>query len=297
MILHPAKKADGVTTGNNMAGLDSVNDTEKTETESAPTVKATPVKGKYAVPTPTGAVSLDPSILESMQQIIAEKEAKKSSLMEGLRDVMAYDVGYRGDLNKSLRERAAERESNVADIFQMKTQLAQHKAAQEAQKRFEAMKNKSLGLGGEETTTGAGATAGTQTTGGMVMPPKSDPTYTALQNAKTEEEWKKIYNEWAKETSKIRTGYEYNTALDAVTKFPVNGQLVDMTLRQAKKIAENNPDLKAYIDYLEGKTTTPAPVAKTQPVAPGAATTTPGAATTTPVAPGAATTTPVATLP
>ena len=244
-----------------MAGLDSVNDTEKTETESAPTVKAAPVKGKYAVPTPTGAVSLDPSILESMQQIIAEKEAKKSSLMEGLRDVMAYDVGYRGDLNKSLRERAAERESNVADIFQMKTQLAQHKAAQEAQKRFEAMKNKSLGLGGEETTTGAGATAGTQTTGGMIMPPKSDPTYTALQNAKTEEEWKKIYNEWAKETSKIRTGYEYNTALDAVTKFPVNGQLVDMTLRQAKKIAENNPDLKAYIDYLEGKTTTPAPAA------------------------------------
>lgn len=269
-----------------MAGLDSVNDTEKTETESAPTVKATPVKGKYAIPSPTGAVSLDPSILESMQQIIAEKEAKKSSLMEGLRDVMAYDVGYRGDLNRSLRERAAERESNVADIFQMKTQLAQHKAAQEAQKRFEEMKNRSLGLGGGETP----AAGGTQTTGGMVMPPKSDPTYTALQNAKTEEEWKKIYNEWAKETSKIRTGYEYNTALDAVTKFPIGNKLVDMTLRQAKKLAENNPELKAYIDYLEGKTTTPAPAATTTPVAPGAATTTPvtpGAATTTPVAPAA----------
>jgi hypothetical protein len=272
-----------------MSALDTLNQKETTQTEFAPQVKATQPKGKYSIPTPTGAVSLDPSILESMQDIIAQKEAKKTSFMEGLKDVMAYDVGYKGDLNKSLRERAAEREGNVADIFQMKTQLAQHKAAQDAQKRFEAMKNKSLGLDVEETAPGTGTTSGTQTTGGMIMPPKSDPTYTALQNAKTEEEWKKIYNKWAEETSKIRTGYEYSTALDAVTKFPIDGKMVDMTLRQAKKIAENNPALKQYIENLMSGNQAPV------------ATTTPGAVTTPVVTPSApavkATTTPTETKP
>jgi hypothetical protein len=89
-----------------------------------------------------------------MQNIINQKEAKRTSFMEGLKDVMAYDVGYGGNINKSVRERAAEKEGNVADIFQMKTQIAQQKAAQEqAQRQARSLGN----IVGGQPATGAGA--------------------------------------------------------------------------------------------------------------------------------------------
>jgi hypothetical protein len=289
-----------------MAGLDNVTQTETTE-ESTVTPQVTPSaapKGsKYALPTVKGTVGLDSSILQQMQNIIAEKEAKRNSFGEGLRDVMAFDVGYRGDLSKGLRERAAEKEQGSADIFNMKSQIAQYKAAQENQKAFEARRNKELGLGGGDTT-GAPAAPGAQPAGGGIPPEIRN----ALMNARTEEEYKKIYNEYAKEQAKIKTQYEYNPALDQIVQFPVNGQLEDMTLRQAKKLAENNPVLKARLEaaYPTPKTAAPAaatvnapvattaPAATTTPVAPPAAPVTAPAATTTPVAPPAATTTPVA---
>jgi hypothetical protein len=268
-----------------MAGLDSVNQTETTETIVTPQVKPTVSKSKYALPAPTGTVALDPSILQSMQEIIAQKEAKRNSFSEGLRDVMAYDVGYRGDLNKSLRERTAEKESDVADIFQMKNQIAQYKAAQENQRAFEARRNKELGIDGGAA--GAPSVAGGQPAAGGMTPEIRN----ALMNARTEEEYKKIYNEWAREQAKIKSQYEYNTALDQIVQFPVGNELVDMTLRQAKKLAESNPALKARLDAAY-----PTPVATTAPAvaapAAKAAPVTPPAATTTPVAPPAAPTAP-----
>lgn len=190
-----------------MAGLDSVNQTETTEPQVAPQVKPAATKSKYAIPTATGTVGLDPSILESMQQIVAEKEAKKNSFQEGLRDVMAYDVGYRGDLSKGLRERAAEKESNVADIFQMKNQIAQYKAAQEAQRQFEARRNKELSLGG--TQGGVEAPGATQATGGVGPFGMSPEIRTALANAKTEGDYNKIYNAWAQKMSEMRASPEW----------------------------------------------------------------------------------------
>ena len=181
-----------------MAGLDSVTQTETTE-ESTVTPQVTPAaapKGsKYSLPTVKGTVGLDSSILQQMQNIIAEKEAKKNSFGEGLRDVMAFDVGYRGDLNKSLRERAAEKEQGAADIFNMKSQIAQYKAAQENQRAFEARRNKELGIDGGADATGAPAVAGGQPAAGGMTPEIRN----ALMNAKTEEEYKKIYNTWANE--------------------------------------------------------------------------------------------------
>jgi hypothetical protein len=94
----------------NTGALSSLNTNEPVVTAQT---KAVAPKNKYALPAPTGTVGLDPSILESMQQIINQKEAKRTSFMEGLKDVMAYDVGFRGDINKSVRERAAEKEGNV----------------------------------------------------------------------------------------------------------------------------------------------------------------------------------------
>ncbi len=280
-----------------MAGLDSVTQTETTE-ESTVTPQVTPAaapKGsKYALPTVKGTVGLDSSILQQMQNIIAEKEAKKNSFGEGLRDVMAFDVGYRGDLNKGLRERAAEKEQSAADIFNMKSQIAQYKAAQENQRAFEARRNKELGIGGGGAdATGAPAVAGGQPAAGGMTPEIRN----ALMNARTEEEYKKIYNDWAREQAKIKAQYEYNTALDQIVQFPVGNELVDMTLRQAKKLAESNPALKARLEAAyptPTATATAAPAAAPVP-APAAApanapvaTTTPAAAPAAPVKPAAA---------
>ena len=274
-----------------MAGLDNVNETK--EVQPAPIVKPVVAKGKFAMPSPTGAVALDPSILASMQEIIAQKEAKRNSFSEGLRDVMAYDVGYRGDLNKSLRERTAEKESDVADIFQMKNQIAQYKAAQAAQAAFEKRRNSELGLGGTGTPgAGAGApsaTLGAQPVGGgMPLEIRN-----ALMNARTEEEYKKIYNEYAKEQAKIKTQYEYNPALDQLVEFPIDGKFEFIPLRQAKELAKNNPALKSKLEklYPAATTTVAPPAAATTTVAPPAAATTtvaPPAAATTTVAPPAA---------
>lgn len=118
-----------------MAGLDNINN-ESTEQQGEAQVTpqatfAAPKNAKFALPAIKGTAPVDASILEQMQQIIAEKEAKKASFGESMRDLMAYDVGYGGNLNKSLAERSAQRESNTADIFNMKSQIAQYKAAQQ----------------------------------------------------------------------------------------------------------------------------------------------------------------------
>lgn len=183
-----------------MAGLDSVNQTENTGVEVTPQVKPAAVKSKYAIPTPTGTVGLDSSILESMQQIIAEKEAKKNSFGEGLRDVMAYDVGYRGNLNKSLSDRAAEKEQTAADIFQMKNQIAQYKTAQEqAQRQAKSLQ----GIAGGQPVTGAG------TVGGVAVPESvRSEINRRLQNNDLAGA-QKVYDDWFKteteETIKMET--------------------------------------------------------------------------------------------
>lgn len=183
-----------------MGGLDSVNQTETTETQVAPQVKPTVSKSKYALPAPTGTVSLDPSILESMQEIIAQKEAKRGSFLEALKDMSAYDVGFRGDINKSVRERAAEKESNVADIFQMKNQIAQYKAAQEQAQR----QAKSLGdIASGQPAVGAG------TVGDVAVPAS----VRAEMNRRLENRdlpgAQKVYEDWFKtqteETIKMET--------------------------------------------------------------------------------------------
>ena len=189
----------------NTGALSSLNTNEPMVTAQT---KAVAPKNKYALPTPTGTVALDPSILESMQDIINRKEAKRTSFMEGLKDVMAYDVGYGGDINKSVRERASERESNVADIFQMKTQIAQQKAAQEqAQRQARSLGN--VVSGQPATGTGTG-TVGVGVGGGTTAVPDSvrSEINRRLQNNDLAGA-QKVYDDWFKteteETIKMET--------------------------------------------------------------------------------------------
>lgn len=188
-----------------MAALDSLND-QPTEQPVTAQVKPVAPKNKYALPTPTGTVALDPSILESMREIINQKEAKKTSFMEGLKDVMAYDVGYRGDINKSVRERAAERESNAADIFNMKSQIAQHQAAQQQAQR---QANRLSGIAGGQPGVAGTAGAPGAPAGGVALPPLVRDEISRRLNDNDIAGAQKVYDEWLKtettETIKMET--------------------------------------------------------------------------------------------
>jgi hypothetical protein len=99
---------------------------------SAPLATGTPVaaKGPYALPSGKSPVGVDPSLLENMQKLIAEREAQKGSFLESLKDANAWWSGGAAGPGESLRARQKEREEQEATTFGMKSQIAQYKAQQ-----------------------------------------------------------------------------------------------------------------------------------------------------------------------
>lgn len=244
-----------------MAGLDSITQTTETVEETQP-IEATPVakpvatKGKYAVPTPTGTIGMAPGILENMQKMLEEKEARRTSIAEGIADVAAWFPGYKGNTQESLAKRAKTRDEAAADVFQMRNQIAQYKAAQDAQANFEARRAKELGLGGGAP--GAAGTPGAAGVPGLYDMPA--PIRQALANAKTEDEYKKIYNTWAQEVGKSQLSPERSKLYDVT----INGK----TYQKPLWWIEQNPGL-----FSEEGATTNAPTTTAAPAttkAPGA---------------------------
>jgi len=129
---------------------------------SAPLATGTPVaaKGPYALPSGKSAVGVDPSLLENMQKLIADREKQKGSFLESLKDANAWWSGGAAGPGEALRARAKEREEQEATTFGMKSQIAQYKAQQDlAQKTQQDV----LGaLGGGSSAPGAGGGFGTQ---------------------------------------------------------------------------------------------------------------------------------------
>jgi hypothetical protein len=93
--------------------------------------KAVQSKGKYSLPTPTGATGVDEGILERMQKLIDEREAQKGGFMESLRDAQAWWAGGEKGPFQTLSQRAKEREDFDATTFGMRRDLAQYKVGQE----------------------------------------------------------------------------------------------------------------------------------------------------------------------
>lgn len=214
--------------------------------------KAAPIKvGKnITLPAVGGAVPVSESVLENMQKLIAEKQAQKESFMENLKDATAWWSGGLQGPSEALSRRATARDAQAAELFQMQNALAQYKAAQAAQKSFEDRRNKELGLGGEGTPTTAGGTGG----GAPSLYDMPSPIRNALANAKTEEEYKKIYNAWAQEVGKAQLSSERNKLYDVV----INGQ----TKQKPLWWIEQNPQL-----FTEEGATTTAPIAVPAPAA------------------------------
>jgi hypothetical protein len=239
-----------------MAGLDNVTPTEQTEevveTTAKPVVTPMASKGRFATATPTGPVALSPGILENMQRVLEEKEARKNSIAEGLKDVSAWFPGYQGNTSQSLASRAKTREDEIGDIFQMRNQIAQFKAAQDKQAQFEARRANQLGVG----TGQQGAQAG-----GMYLP---DHIKAALASAPTQEAYDKIFNDFA---VKYNTQAEMFKPTVPVVAIGPDGQ----PFRKIVSVDEYNRNRHLYEDTPETQKAVTAPGTGTTPAAAPAA--------------------------
>jgi hypothetical protein len=158
-----------------MAGLDnikhyngeaesSVKAAEPTAPLSAKAVKST---GPYALPTPTSITGVDPALLENMQQMIAEREARKNSLSEAMRDATAWWSGGVAGPGAALAQRAKERDEEAATTFGMKRDLAANKIAQQ---QAQNMQRQLFGDTSTTTSNAAPAQTGQQMAGTAPSP-------------------------------------------------------------------------------------------------------------------------------
>ena len=136
---------------------------DETTQPSIPVGKAVASKSPYALPTAAGNVAIDESILTRMQQLIAEREARKGGFAEGMLDAQAWWSGGQAGPYKALAERRAQKEADEATTFGMRRDIAQYRAAQERQKQIA----ESYGLGGTQPQAGGAAQP---QAGGMPQP-------------------------------------------------------------------------------------------------------------------------------
>ena len=247
-----------------MAGLNVLNTEtgdEDVASTAAPLTKPVQAKGRYAVASPTGAVPMNESILENMQRLLEQKQAQQGSLLERLKDARAAFTGYGLENAQSIDMRRKAREEEAADIFQMQNAIAQHKAAQAQLAKIRAG-DAASGWGPSGTAAPAGGTAAPTVASGF------SPEVVEQYNRILDTEGIGAANKFKNEQLKISSQYQFNPQLDQIVEFPVNGQLQSMTLRQAKTLAERDPQLKALLDRTyPGVTSTPATApAQTAPV-------------------------------
>jgi len=225
------------TTENNITGLSSIPVT-------APT-------SKTGI-TPKGMLSLDPtetqSILENMQRMIDQRESAFSLFTGGLKDAAAWASGGLEGPTRGLALRDEQKTREAKELFDMRTQMAAYKAAQSQQQAFE--KRRAMELGGGEGGAGAAPAAG-----GVQIPPEIK---RALSNARTQEEYDKIYNTWAQKQSEISSNVEMD-----VPKVPVVVQNPDGSFtRKVISVREYRANPNLYKDTPETqpalKSTTPA---------------------------------------
>jgi hypothetical protein len=272
---------------NMKTGLSYFNTGGTTETEQETTkpegalVKAVPPKGKYAVSSPIGAVPVGQMTLQNMQRLLAEKEAQQGSFLEKLKDAKAVFSGYGQEQTIGMDTRNKQREEQAANIFQMRNQIEQQKAAQ-AQLANVRAADISSGWGMPQT--GNVSTTGTAPVSAPVQSGFS-PEVVAQYNRILDTQGLAEANKFKNEQLKVRSQYEFNPALDVIVKFPVGNQMVDMTLRQAKKLAESNPQLQMYLEKIAPGSTTSAPTAAPSAAAPAAAPSATAAPAAAPVSP------------
>ena len=143
--------------GYKSGGLSYFEDGGSSDADESSAVLAKPAasKGKYALPSPVGNVPISQSVLDKMEQLYLQRQGSMNSFMEAMKDAQAWWSGGIEGPGAALAKRDEIKREREAEMFQMQSQIAQHRAALE--------QNKQLGtkldaiFGGGQTQTSAGA--------------------------------------------------------------------------------------------------------------------------------------------
>lgn len=111
-------------------------------------LKPTTAKGKIQYPSLSGTVSGGQSTLEAMEEMYQDMLARQSGLsgfLEAAKDAQAWWTPGGANRATALDLRSKAREQQAADMFNMRSQIAQYRAALEDQAKFEREKPQLLG--------------------------------------------------------------------------------------------------------------------------------------------------------
>jgi len=161
--------------------------------------------------TPAGQIAMDPKqtaeLLANMQEMVDQRTGAFNTFMGGLKDATAWGSGGAEGPSRALALREADKNKEFNDIYNMRTQMAAYRAAQAQQEAFnEQQKNL---FGGGKGTTGGGAggvTGGGTIVNGVAVDPE---TAAALSRARNNEEFNKIFNDFASKRSQARGSFEF----------------------------------------------------------------------------------------
>jgi hypothetical protein len=182
--------------------LETLNTPEDSQPEQGFLANAPKGKGL----TPVGQIAMDPKqtaeLLANMQSMVDERTGAFNTFLGGLKDATAWGSGGVQGPTQALAVREAEKNKEYNDIYNMRTQMAAYRAAQAQQEAFnEQQKNMfSGGVGGV-----GGAGKGVMVNGTMVDPE----TASALSRARNNDEFNKIFNDFASKRSQARGSFEY----------------------------------------------------------------------------------------
>lgn len=220
--------------------------------DAAPLVVQQPKKGPLATTMKT--IAADPSqtqsILQQMQGLIAERESPMNIFLGGLKDATAWGAGGAEGPTQALAVRGRQREEEAKQLFDMRTQLAGLEAEQARQLAFQKRRAQELG----------GTFDGTQPTGGGLSMPAG--IRMALQNARTEEDYNKIFNTWAQKQAEVSENPEMD-----VPKIPVVIQNPDGSFERTMiSVREYRANPNKYKDTPQTQPAVRAVVESSQPM-------------------------------
>jgi hypothetical protein len=176
--------------------------TETAQTKTAVPMKAPASRSPYSIGTPTSTMLMDDGVLSAMERLYYDRLEQQGGFMEGMKDAAAWWSGGIEGPSAGVSRRTQEREKQTENLFQLQAEIARFKAAQEAQKAFQQRKINELGLPGAASRPGAPGAPNISE-----MPPEIRQ---ALENARTEADYNKLYSEWAKKKAEIETSPEFD---------------------------------------------------------------------------------------
>jgi hypothetical protein len=165
---------------------------------------------------PSAQIAMDPKqtaeLLANMQSMVDERTGAFNTFMGGLKDATAWGSGGVEGPSRALALREADKNKELNDVYNMRTQMAAYRAAQAQQEKFNEQQSSRFGGGkGGAGGTGAGGIGtgkGVMVNGVMV----DDETAAALSRTRNDEEFNKVFNDWASKRAQARGNMEYNPA-------------------------------------------------------------------------------------